>query len=307
MIQYIKQLLTDNYTFIQNPDVTLIRAYTNEVYLIQTQCAKFVLKRYGLNWRADDEILWELDLLNHLKGKGVKVAVPIKSSRGNYLEVVGDRTVVLFEYALGDKPQSPFSPELYYHFGKSVAEMHQASDDFHSMYKRKPLDLEYLIDRPLSEAKEYIERNEQKEIFWEIVNKTKAKINELSTEGLDWGVCHGDMSLDNVHITEANEFIFYDFDSGGMGWRAGDLQGWAAQSPEYQAKWDNFLKGYREIRDLNDRDIEAAPYLTIAWELWGMGVNLNQRVIKQGDEAINRHIDQLITKMRHIFYKSVVK
>lgn len=297
MIQDIKQLLINNYNFIPDSEVTLIRTYTNDVYLIQTQDEKFVLKVYGVNWRTDDEILWEMDLLNHLKVKGIKVAAPIKSSRGNYLEILRDRTAVLFEYAEGDKPQAPFPVDLYYDFGKSVAEMHQASDDFQSKFERSPLDLDYLIDKPIKEVEIYINKSEKKEIFYEIANKAKAKINDLASQGLDWGVCHGDMTLDNVHITDDNQFIFYDFDSGGKGWRASDLQGWAIKSPEYKAKWDSFLKGYGEVRKLNEIDIEAAPYLTIAWEVWGLSVNLNQRIIKQGEEAVSSNIDELIEKL----------
>lgn len=77
---------------------------------------------------------------------------------------------------------------------------------------------------------------------------------------LDWGVCHGDLSLDNLHVTDEGRIIIYDFDLAGLGWRAFDICGvywWVLQGqPEM---WDAFLRAYTEIRALSDADVAAVP------------------------------------------------
>lgn len=54
--------------------VGLLRAYTNDVYLVETRDQRYVLKVYGAGWRQDSEIRFEVGLLNHLASKGIHVA-----------------------------------------------------------------------------------------------------------------------------------------------------------------------------------------------------------------------------------------
>jgi Ser/Thr protein kinase RdoA (MazF antagonist) len=108
--------------------------------------------------------------------------------------------------------------------------------------------------------------------------------------GLDWGVCHGDLTFDNLHVTTRDEFVWYDFDSGGLGWRAIDLQGWAFDRPEWTDHWQAFLDGYRESRPISENDIAAAPYLNAAQEIWSIQVDLERRVIARGNVAVRAHI-----------------
>ncbi|HEU0164281.1 MAG TPA: hypothetical protein VFQ54_04500, partial [Thermomicrobiales bacterium] len=112
------------------------------------------------------------------------------------------------------------------------------------------------------------------------------RIHELAGAGLDWGPCHGDATMDNFHVDDCQRIVWYDLDSGGPGWRAGDLQGWAAIEPDAASLWDAFLRGYREVRPLDPREIEAAPYISAAFELWGTAVDLDRRSIHQGEAAV---------------------
>ncbi len=92
--------------------------------------------------------------------------------------------------------------------------------------------------------------------------------------------------------------ILYDFDSGGPGWRASDLQGWAIGYPEYQERYDSFLNGYRQVRAVNDQDIEASWYITLAWDIWGIKIDLENRVLKRGQAAANTYLTEQIEWIR---------
>ena len=117
----------------------LIRSYTNDVFLISTPSKQYILKVYKETWRKEQEIEYEVALLNHLVRKGLRVSIPIMGNDGRYvhpLEMLnGKCNVVLFEYAEGRKPTPPFSLELYREFGAAIARMHTMSSDFESNFQ----------------------------------------------------------------------------------------------------------------------------------------------------------------------------
>jgi len=88
------------------------------------------------------------------------------------------------------------------------------------------LDLSTLIDEPLCTLEPYlVSRPDDRIYVFNLARKLRARITDLANAGLDWGVCHQDMTLDNVHLTIDGRIIFYDFDSGGPGRRSMDFQG----------------------------------------------------------------------------------
>jgi Ser/Thr protein kinase RdoA (MazF antagonist) len=68
----------------------LLRAYTNDVYLVTTQSLKCVLKLYGITWRTQSEVEYEVALLDHLARKGLRVPRVLvgKDSRKIYKTLV---------------------------------------------------------------------------------------------------------------------------------------------------------------------------------------------------------------------------
>ena len=205
----------------------LLRAYTNDVYELCFEDERYVLKVYGAGWRTMDEVEWELDLLTHLSQQGVPLANALKNRSDRKLgEIVINgktRPFVLFEYAEGAKPEPPFSREHYKRFGNACAGMHLAAQSFQSEHRKPDLDLRYLIDKPLAVAKPYL-KDEEWSFIVGLGNQIKSAIRSFGAD-LDWGVCHGDMTQDNVHITENHRFVFYVFDSSAFGWRSLDFQG----------------------------------------------------------------------------------
>ena len=295
--------LQTNYDLPPLPEISLLRSYTNDVYRVTSSEGKYVLKIYGASWRSEDEIKYEVELLNHLDKEGLSVAKPIRGTKNEIVKRIttglGDQFAVLYEYAAGEKPEVPFSNQLYFLFGEAIGRMHELSKTFTSGCVRKKIDLEYLIDQPLQVILPLFERRSQETTYLRILgDKIKSQINELSKRGLDWGPIHGDATLDNLHVVENKKVILYDFDSGGPGWRASDLQGWAIGYPEYQERYDSFLNGYRQVRAVNDQDIEASWYITLAWDIWGIKIDLENRVLKRGQAAANTYLTEQIEWIR---------
>jgi len=174
-------------------------------------------------------------------------------------------------HAEGRKPLPSFDAELFHRFGHAAALVHQRSDDFVSPYRRQPLDLSTLIDQPLRAIRPFLAH---RPADWAYVvslsERVRAGILALAAEGLDWGVCHQDMTLDNVHVTPDGRVIFYDFDSGGPGWRSLDLQGiYEYALYNRNDHWDAFHCGYSEVRQLGRADLAAIPYFVLAYAFWG--------------------------------------
>jgi Ser/Thr protein kinase RdoA (MazF antagonist) len=168
----------------------------------------------------------------------------------------------------------------------ATAELHRAADDFTSTHHRRPLDLDHLIDQPLALVGSLDIDTATKQAILDFGARLRERIEAFADRGLDWGVCHGDLTFDNFHLTHDGETVWYDFDSGGPGWRAIDLQGWAAVQPDRAKDQQAFLRGYREVRPLGDNDIAASPHLAAALELWGLRVDLERRIIAVGDDAV---------------------
>lgn len=280
----------------------LLRSYTNDVYRIRGRDQTFALKLYGLGWRTPAEVLWEIDLLRHLSAHGVLVAEPIATADGQPLQTIaaddGNHIAVLFAYAPGEKPQPPFSTALYVQFGQAIGRMHAATDSFASTHARQALDTNVLIDEPARLAASLLPSSPERSWLLGLADVVKARILSYADAGLDWGPIHGDATLDNLHVTADGTIILYDFDSSGQGWRAADLQGWAVDHTDYQSRWDAFHEGYARARPLREIDREAAPYLTLAWDLWGMKIELERRVIAQGEAQVRAFLDGQLAELR---------
>lgn len=277
--------IEDKYGFV-GTTVNLLRSYTNDVYEV-TGDKKYLLKIYGDGWRTRSEILWEIELLSFLKSKSVDVAGVIDGVSGEKrfeIETNGrKRLAVMFEWARGSKPNPPFSMNDYEKLGATTAKIHKVSDGFESSYKRQTLDVNYLINNPLV----IIEKNCEPKMFTffkMVADRLKVELKRFEKNGLDTGVVHDDVTFDNLHIDENGEIIFYDFDSGGVGYRALDLQGWAVFDKETATRQEAFIKGYRTIREINDNDVFASPYLHVANEFWGTGLDLDRRILQKGKD-----------------------
>ncbi len=183
-----------------------------------------------------------------------------------------DRVAALFEWAAGEKP----TPErhTYTLLGKAAAQIHQAADTFTSSFLRESYDAYVLIDEQLLRMKMHLSEAKR----WEQTVALGERLKQvLMNPALDRGICHMDLTLDNVH-RHGETITVFDFDSAGACWRSIEPHGVLRTSKEYFEAW---LEGYRSVRPFSQQDERAVAAFSIIGNLrgvaWELGVARSSR------------------------------
>jgi Ser/Thr protein kinase RdoA (MazF antagonist) len=242
----------------------------------------FYMRAYRPLWRTLADIQYELDLLNHLKQKGFPAVQPFLFEDGRYFCAVeapeGRRYLALFTEAPGPEISYEQEPaQIAQRYGKAVAEMHNALEDFSSPHARFHKDLEHFIDRPLHHIEPFLAHHPKD---WAYVRgfaeALRRRLHALPESQLEQGACHGDLQGYHANVAPDGTLTFFDFDCGGFGYRAYDLAVflWCCRLEEAtEARWEPFLSAYRETRTVDELDIKAIPLFVCARYLWHMGVH----------------------------------
>lgn len=285
----------------------LYRSYVNDVFRISTAAGKqYYFKVYRSDWRTPADVAWELRLQHHLLAGGVSVARPIDDRTGAALSILdapeGPRAAVLFAQAAGEKPRRPFTPGLYWRFGAAAARMHAALDMLSNRSGRAPDDVEALVLSPGRLLRKLPEQppGDLARID-RIVERLDGEIRRCGP-ALDWGICHGDLTLDNVTVDEGNGTLtFFDFDLASVCWRARDPCGVFAFSrfdPAAGEFWDAFLDGYRSVRTFGADDEQAVSLMYAVSQLWDLGHEVRRWSVWSGQWRISSEV--VGTRLRDI-------
>lgn len=283
----------------------LLHARLNDTYEVRTTDDRYFLRVYRSRWRTLPEITYELELLLHLRKKGVAVSTPIPRRDGSLIGAIrapeGIRYTVLFTHA----PGTPFygqqiaqHPDL---FGATMGAFHAAADDFHCSYTRRPLDLTLLLDEPLRVIQPLLSHRPQD---WQrilpFVEQLRRHLTALGLKNLDWGPCHGDPTTANANIGQGQYVTMLDFDFCGPGWRAFDLASAynVARTQSNPALWENFLQGYCKKRLLKDIDMQATPLFDTISSLWSEGLHAANGNEWGFDRFDDEHFDRILLNIQ---------
>ncbi len=267
-LQKLKKQFIDYFGF---EDATLenLNVLVNDVFLVTTQDGKFALKLYNTLSRTLTDVQWELNLILQLLKKDAPVAKPVAGKNG-YIQAFSlngkDRVGVLFEWAPGEKPKPDLS--TYILLGKAAAQIHQAADTFYSPIPREKHDIYELIDEQFERSKKHFIKANQ----WEkLVSLGERLKKHVDNQKLDRGICHMDLTLDNVH-RDGDTLTVFDFDSAAECWRAIEPYGVLKSSKE---KFDAWLEGYRSVREFSIANETAVFAFVIIGEIrnvtWKLG------------------------------------
>ena len=247
---------------------------TNDVLAVTTPTGRFALKLYHLQ-RTAAEVQWEVDLIISLIRRGAPVAKPVRGTHGYVepLRVDGrDRVAVLFEWAPGSKP----APErdTYTLLGKAAAQIHQAADTFTSSLPRESYDAHTLIDEQLRLMKMHLSEAKR----WKQAVALGERLKQvIANPALDRGICHMDLTLDNVH-RHGDSMTVFDFDSAGACWRSIEPYDLLRSS---KASFEAWLDGYRSVRPFTRHDEKAVAAFCIIGDLravaWKLGLARSSR------------------------------
>lgn len=245
----------------------------NDTYLVRAGDESYVLRIYRGGWRSSEDILYELDLLRHLRSRGVPVSTPVAGRDGEFMRLLpapeGTRPAVLFTYAAGKRPRET-APYVHL-LGRTIGRLHASAEDFTTCHIHFPLDLRYFLDRPLLALRPVVgPRHADWSRLVEIAEEVRARAERIPLAALDWGPCHGDIDWKNLHVAEDHSITLFDFDSGGPGWRSFDLATFRIRAAD-EVVWNGFLEGYREERPVSDQDLDAIPLFMVMLRVYMLG------------------------------------
>jgi Ser/Thr protein kinase RdoA (MazF antagonist) len=282
----------------------------NDTYKIETRSGKsYFLRIYRAGWRTREQIEAELAVLQHLARCGVSVSTPVIRTDEALLAPLdcaeGERWAVLFTAAPGEEVDfKSYTQEQAGRYGEAAAAIHHAADSVADNFQRTPLDLDLLLNEPLSLIEPVIaHRPDDLAYVADLANQLRRKVENAS--GLEKGFCHGDLHGHNAGYADET-FTVYDFDCCGWGYRAYELAvfPWAFAAGEHpqeriESMGRAYLTGYLRYRAVNSVDIAAIPTFVAIRQIWltGLHVSLAERF---GWRFLNeQYFDRLLRMLRN--------
>ena len=268
-------------------------------YLIECDKKKYIFRVYRNNWRTEEEILFEVDLLSYLEKTSSHVAAPVQTKNKKLVTYIkapeGIRIGVLFHYADGRPPSNDISCNECRLLGVSVANIHKNTDNFKSKHKRKNLDLPFLVDYSLVLIKPFLNSG-QIEYLQHIREIIYRHISNLTPDNSDYGICTGDINLTNFHINKNNIITHFDFDQCGYGFRAfeiGKFTGGFRHNDQNRDKILSFIDGYESVREISQDEKKSIPYFEIVALIWVMSIHASNV-----DKIGHQYLDKFFWKKR---------
>lgn len=260
--------IIEKYDLNSNFECKLFRTGVNHTYFISDSSTKYVIRVYCYNWRSKNEIKEELELLKTLKNNNLSVSFPISDKNDELIQEVnapeGIRYVVLFSFANGEKKRF-MTNENCFTIGSVIAKIHNITAN--KKIDRVNYDSEILLKKSYNYLKPFFteDLNEMK-FLKEIGEKISKTFQESNLKDNQKGIVHLDIWYDNFSINGENEITIFDFDNCGNGLLILDLGYFCKQlffieqdKNQYELKVKSFIEGYKELRELSDKEISLIP------------------------------------------------
>ena len=248
-------------------------------YLIEDEHKKYILRIYRNDWRSEQEIQFELELLAFLGTKNVPVATPLHTNAGGpgfFIDSPeGKRVAALFHYADGYAPGNEITIEQSALLGKAVANVHQITDTYEAGLSRQILDISYLLDESIIAIQPFIDI-EARNYINTLQNKLKDDLPSIPQITGLYGICIDDVNPINFHINDNNVITIFDFDQCGYSYRAFEIGKFISSIHSTKKKYEisnAFIDGYQQVRQLTDEELLAIPYYELLSVIWVMAIH----------------------------------
>ena len=252
-------------------------------YLLQDGGNTYILRVYHHHWRTQDEVQYELALLQFLANKNCPVVAPLHTDQGNtsfmIQTVKGDRLAALFTFIEGDAPQHDMSSQQATVLGQGLARIHLASADFVTSYRRQRLDTEYLLHQSCNVITPYLSAAQQRTLH-DMVSAIDTALPDLPMTSPCLTICHGDPNPGNLLFDATGELYLIDFDQCGPGWRVFDIAKFLAaihRHDQLLSIKQACVKGYNNISQLSAIEMEALPLLAQMAAIWVAAIQVYNR------------------------------
>lgn len=268
--------VANEYEFGTPADVELMHSGVNDSYAVEIEGVRYALRIYGhARWYigGPNDYRFELGLLNHLRGEGVPVSVPVPRRDGELLgrltTAAGDRYVSMFSWAPGTPGHTDtLTKRQARTIGQTLAAIHTAADQYQPEpgHGRYTLDERTLLDRFVRLLQPSLRHDDPGDAAFirAGVADIRRRLRAFDPGPGGWGIVHGDVQPLNHHLTDDGQITWFDFDLCGYGWRAYDIAYYYTRIPEPLRA--SVIDGYESIRPLNDTEHEILPTMgRLAW------------------------------------------
>lgn len=266
-------------------DCRFLSQGVNDTYLILSSCGNYIFRLYRYGWRGREDVEFEVEFVNQLDRSDAPVSSFVSDSKGGQVNSIkcpeGERYGVLMKSVnFGGEENHCLLSGYEKSYGGKLAKVHNVSRSIELSTMSRHIDLEYLIHSPVRMVEEYFP-DKAKELAYlkGFAVDLEREISDKDAGGLTKHLIHGDVTGGNAGVSEKGEFLFFDFDCCGLGWRSYDLGTflWSAvQFGKTTEVWSRFIDGYQEVCTLTKADLEAAPLFSAARNFWIMGYSLSQ-------------------------------
>ena len=264
----------------------------NDVYRFKNGSTSTFLKIFARTGMDKEAVEAEVAVVNYLKHSGLSVAYPISMVNGGYLLPIetpeGTKYGVLFSEAEGVPLSFDMLNEVeLLKVCRLLSDMHTILDAMPTSLKRWKLDEGLFLDRSIEILENYKLFNPQIDLVFlkDVVKELKLQI-KTKAGSWNWGLCHGDIYLGNIHRREDGGLTIFDFDFCGYGWRAYDvspfLGGFSTGVQESaldqrKQRLDAFLRGYKNAGGFSDSEVEAVYKVFVPFRrIFNMGYLYNE-------------------------------
>jgi Ser/Thr protein kinase RdoA (MazF antagonist) len=231
--------------------------------------------------RPSQEAEREARIVAALGATGTRVATPLARRDGRgfsaYLDS-GDirRATLLFREAPGAAIEIP-APVHAEALGALVARVHSQAGIAPEGTPR--ISRAWLADEPLDRIEPWLRRHGHdvaalRRVVDDMDSLARARAPGLWTER---ALCHGDVHFGNARFDGTGPTLF-DFECAGVGPSAYDMACFWRKHVEPEARepaaaiWDAFLRGYGQVRTIDDGVLDAVPAIAALRALWVMAL-----------------------------------
>ena len=302
----MKELALTKYELGGSVECSLFHRGLNDTYFVKGGDLHLALRLYRHRWRTEEAIRGEITALLHLDGKGIPLAAPVPTLDGEWLTSVdapeGRRWAVLFRWVRGTQPSyiDAAHARLY---GELAARLHIAGDDLPSIAGRIPLDLNYLLGKPVAVLRPLLRsRPLLASRFDALVERVSTRFEHAREQLWDWGFCHGDLHGGNANI-DGDRLALFDFDCCGPGWRVYDLATyrWAARIRGVARQaWAPFIQAYLQARPVAANTLEHVPLFVLLRHLWLQGYHAWDAVETGSSYQSDKYFEDLLSFLERV-------
>lgn len=263
---------------------TFVRKVENWIYRVTTP--RLFLRVTDPSHQRSSQIEAELDWMKHLQSQGVRLAAPVESRSGRYVETVtaDGRTffVSAFREAEGESlsDRAGFSFDTIENWGRTLGRLHAATRTYapSPAIERRP---QWKEERNYLHIQRSVKNSDG--VIWDRFQELDAWLTRLPKDEA-YGLIHADLHHGNFFVGGDGGFTLFDFDDCQYHWFAYDIAvpiyyvRYALERHRLDQTWeqlnDTFWRGYLSANTLSRFWIESIPrfllyrhFVVLYWSL----------------------------------------